>query len=72
MVDYPVQRDVEVYVLGVLLFLVGNDGQHEAFPIGSVSGAMDWGGGLWYAYRTLAILDGGDNTRGTTGHDQLG
>ena len=33
--DYPVQWDVEVDILGVLLGLVQNDGWHEALPISS-------------------------------------
>ena len=31
--DYPVQWDVEVGILGVLIGLVHNDGWHEPFPI---------------------------------------
>ena len=31
---YPVQWDVEVEILGVLLCLVHNDGRNEALPIG--------------------------------------
>ena len=35
LVEYPVQWDVEVEILGVLLYLVKINGQNEAFPIGS-------------------------------------
>ena len=33
--DCPVQWDVVMDILGVLLGLVNNDGRHEAFPISS-------------------------------------
>ena len=31
-VDYPVQWDVEVKILGVLICSAEHDGRHEAFP----------------------------------------
>ena len=33
--DFPVQWDVVMEILGVLLGLVNNDGRHEVFPISS-------------------------------------
>ena len=34
-IDFPVQWDVVMEILGVFLGLVNNDGGHEAFPISS-------------------------------------
>ena len=33
--DNPAQSDILVYILGVILDLLHNDGWHEAFPISS-------------------------------------
>ena len=35
-VEYPVQWDIEVEILGLLLCLLHNDVRNESFPIGSV------------------------------------
>ena len=35
-IDCPVQWDVVMEILGLLLGLVDNNGRHEAFPISSV------------------------------------